>query len=161
MRAQDDNATTSQESLRGGLSEPYVTPAVTSPYWLPCPSLIGVRQLPAATLTDGHVTLGDGHTMPSIFAATPSPSTKVEKLMDTLFRDSSAPINVTSRCYVSRFERASWLLRAESGRNHRGLFSTRVLRKESRKFSSINKSAKTSRHTFDMFGTQRGGLSRF
>src|SRR5690242_19055682 len=30
-------------------------------------------------------TLGDGHTMPSIFAATPSASTNVEKLMDTLF----------------------------------------------------------------------------
>ena len=40
------------------------------------------------------------------------------------------------------------------------LFSTRVLRKESRKSSSINKTAKTSRHTFTWFpsreNTSRG-----
>jgi|SRR5690348_9267717 len=38
------------------------------------------RHCESITLT----TLGDGHTMPSIFAVTPAASTKVEKLMDTL-----------------------------------------------------------------------------
>jgi hypothetical protein len=126
------------------------------------------------TLADGHTllpclcaslplfvaTLADGHTMPSENAVSRSASTKLPKLMDTL----SDPIrieilsgarrakdlsNVTLRCNVVALRARRSNVTSPSGRYHQGLFSTRVPRKESRKSSSINKSAKTSRHTFN------------
>ena len=95
------------------------------------------RHSESVTLT----TLGDGHTMPSENAVTRAPSTKVAKLMDTLF---------------DRVERCNVVLRSirpPGSLTAIELFSTRVPRKESRKSSSINKNAKTSRHAFGDFKT--------
>jgi hypothetical protein len=158
MRALIDNATAIQHPTTGGPSKRNVIGQVTSDE----PIRIGVpsdqresRDLPfAPTLLDGHTTLGDGHTMPSKNAATPSASTKVEKLMDTLFRASSAPLHVTSRCNVLLRAGRSCVESASQLRDvclTTGLFSTRVPRKESHKSNSINKSAGRSRHAFSRF----------
>lgn len=82
MRTQIDNATAGQQSLTTGLPER----SVTRPLGLPRPSLASLQSLTLSTLA-GHASSVqiDGHAVPSIFAATPSASTKVEKLMDTLF----------------------------------------------------------------------------
>jgi hypothetical protein len=50
------------------------------------PVICGSRLLRVREKSASPVTLVDGHAVPSIFAATPSASTKVRKLMDTLFK---------------------------------------------------------------------------
>jgi hypothetical protein len=109
--------------------------------------------------------LTDGHARPSIFAVTPATSTKLAELMGTLRRAclpdrraSSAPMNVTSRCNVAfPTRRVSVTTDVTSGHLSSStpvpssLFSTRVPRKESRKSSSVNKTAIFSRYTFGLF----------
>ena len=106
-------------------------------------------------------TLGDGHAVPSIFDVTPAPSTNVEKLMDTVSRASSAPTNVTSQCYVSRFERAGWspsLLRAVTCSLVTVFFIDTHDEENSRLTSTEStRSQKFHRYTFDMLRTQKGG----
>jgi hypothetical protein len=115
-----------------------------------------IRDSQSLTLT----ALGDGHAMPSIFAVTPAASVNVGKLMDTLFRASSAPINVTARCNIVALRARRSNVTSPSGRYHQGLFSTRVPRTESNNSGSINKNIKTSRHTFRWsWITEKGGLT--
>ena len=66
MAAQIDNTEVIEETVAGQIQKRDVT------------SLLCAARSPSTT------TLVDGHTVPSKIAATPSPSTKVEKLMDTL-----------------------------------------------------------------------------
>lgn len=79
------------------------------------------------------IALVDGHAVPSIFSVSLLASTKVAKLMDTLSR-------IPKQCGAAKS------IQLASRRNR--LFSTRVLRNNQRKSSSINKSAKIGRHTF-------------
>ena len=106
-------------------------------------------------------TLGDGHARPSIFAVTPAPSTNVEKLMGTVSCASSAPTNVTSQCYVSRFERAGWspsLLRAVTCSLVTVFFiDTHDEEKSGLTSTESTRSQNFHRYTFDMLRTQKGG----
>lgn len=79
----------------------------------------------------------DGHTDPSIFSVSPFASTKLPKLMDTLFDAFRSDSFASSASFTSLTSCLS---------------STRVSRKESCKSSAINESAKIGRHTFRMFG---------
>lgn len=106
----------------------------------------------------------DGYAWPSIFAVTPFTPTKVRKLMDTDFGR------------ASRFERdtgtepAVWTIGYTTGTPigdafsasfaslTPDLFSTRVLSNFSRNSSSINKSRKIGRHTFNVFGHTRRAI---
>ena len=98
-------------------------------------------------------TLGDGHAVPSISAVTPATSTKVEKLMDTVF-------NVTSRCnmllHAAAPVRSSRIpLTAVSifidthDEENSGLTSTESARSQN-----------FDRYTFDMSGKRKKGGSR-
>jgi hypothetical protein len=87
MRAEIHNPTAIPNNTRGELSEPDVTRHVTSRLGLERPT-------PAHSESFTLTTLGDGHTVPSENATSPSASVKVEKLMDTLF-------DTISRCYVA------------------------------------------------------------
>ncbi|MGH9733666.1 MAG: hypothetical protein ACRD8A_03620 [Candidatus Acidiferrales bacterium] len=113
---------------------------------------------PSSSIT--FTTLGDGHAVPSIFAATPAASTKIEKLMDTLF----ASIKGRNVALRARQLNATTGEHANISRpkdtNGRGLFSTRVLSKNPRKSSSINKRARIGRHTLERLSAPRGGLSK-
>jgi hypothetical protein len=118
----------------------------------------------------------DGHTMPSENAATPSSSAKVAKLMDTLPRLSSAPINVTSLCNIAVTSRCNMLLRGGRTKDLSAGWSTRCGLAQSAERcreivflvdtpveiekgfspSESTTSPKLSRYTFDMSG--RGGF---
>jgi hypothetical protein len=141
MVATMDNATAIPNNTRGELPKRDVTRRVTA---------LGIakRGRTGLTLADGHTTLGDGHARPSENAATRAASTKGQTLMGTLFSASSAPVNVTSRCYL--------LLPADPSRHFfpgtMELFSARVLRKAPRNSNPINKTGKTSRHAFQLCG---------
>jgi hypothetical protein len=95
--------------------------------------------------------------MPSIFAVTPFPSMNVEKLMDTLRRASSAPMDDATSLLRATTRRLARLESSSSSTSLTssayGLFSARVLRKGARKSSHINKTAKTARHAFQWCGT--------
>jgi hypothetical protein len=110
----------------------------------------------------------NGHTVPSENAATPLLPAKVGKLMDTLSRLSSAPINVTSRCnMLLRGARTKDLSagsptrcgpaqRAERCREIVFLVDTPVEIEKGFSPSESTTSPKLSRYTFDMSG--RGGF---
>jgi hypothetical protein len=134
MAAQIDNATAIPNNTKGELPNEDVTRHVTS-------SEVAERGRTGPALADGHTTLGDGHAMPSENAATPTASTKVAKLMDTL-------LDATSRCYL--------LLPTDPATDFlpgtMELFSARVLRKAPHNSNPINETAKTSRHAFQLCG---------
>ena len=165
MAAQIDNTDAIQDTPGGRLPKTDVTADVTSPSGS---SLASSAQHPATRKP----TLGgrassaliDGHARPSIFAVTPGASTNVEKLMDTLRRASSAPINVTSRCYVPRFERAGWspsLLRAVTCSLVTAVFIDTHDEENSMLTSTEStRSQNFHRYTFDMLRTHKGGPNR-
>jgi len=113
-------------------------------------------RLESFTLT----TLGDGHAVPSIFAATPAASTKVEKLMDTLCGPFRIAI-LSGATPARRGGRAKDLSAPCSGDHSRvtnhdlrrtNYLDTPVEIKKSFSPSESATSPKTSRYTFDMFG---------
>ena len=138
MAAQIDNTDAVQDSLGGRLPKTNVTRDVTS---TSVSSLaIGGRFFPASNLQrpTSSPTLADGHAMPSIFAVTPAPSTKVEKLMDTDFY-------VTFRCNV--------LLRIHRPvTRHRILIDTHDEENLGLSSTESARSQNFDRYTFDMFG---------
>ena len=86
------------------------------------------------------ITLGDGHAVPSISAVSSITSTKPQKLMDTLFKRVQRPKAQNPHRFGARTD--------PTGRIQDRLFSTRVLRNNRCKSSSINKTAKIGRHSF-------------
>jgi hypothetical protein len=115
------------------------------------------ESLTLTTLT-GRVSsvLVDGHTMPSIVAVNPAASTKVQKLMDTLFGVTRG-CNMLLRIDPTKIEIPTGQRESSGFRltNYLDtptlLLDTRVEKKNESTLAKSTRSPKTSRYTFEMF----------